>query len=131
VLGKQGEARRKAYTHQGLFNVDFLRKLDNRLDANCGDQFDYRLTKAGELYRNSKAGMAAANFASLLDAAAEQLVQLGRRIFAGEVQIDPYKRNRDVACHTCDYKPVCRIDPWTHHFRVLRRPDDEDQELDA
>lgn len=31
-----------------------------------------------------------------------------------------------TACDPCDYHSVCRIDPWTHSYRVLRKAEEEE-----
>jgi ATP-dependent helicase/DNAse subunit B len=46
---------------------------------------------------------------------------MGRRIFAGDVNVDPYRKGAETACDFCDYRGICRIDPWTHRFRVLTK----------
>jgi ATP-dependent helicase/DNAse subunit B len=34
--------------------------------------------------------------------------------------VSPYKKGKQVPCEFCDYRAACRIDPWTHSYRVLR-----------
>ena len=29
--------------------------------------------------------------------------------------------NAEVACAQCDFRSICRIDPWTHRYRMLSR----------
>jgi ATP-dependent helicase/DNAse subunit B len=45
---------------------------------------------------------------------------MGGRIFLGAAQVDPYRKGTATACDFCDYRAACRIDPWTHQWRVLR-----------
>ena len=45
---------------------------------------------------------------------------MGRAIFSGEAKVDPYRKGAETPCEFCDYRAVCRIDPWTHQWRVLR-----------
>src|ERR1017187_10809305 len=47
------EAKKLAYRHNGRFNAGELRKFDRRTDASKGDQFNFRLSKDGELPSNS------------------------------------------------------------------------------
>jgi len=37
----------------------------------------------------------------------------------GNITVDPYRKGSDLPCAWCDYKPICRIDPWTHVYRPL------------
>ena len=62
-----------------------------------------------------------AEFEALLDQVQETLRTLGKRVFSGVAAVDPYARGPNVkACDRCDFASVCRIDPWTHRYRVLR-----------
>jgi len=49
-----------------------------------------------------------------------QLVEMGRAIFSGVAKVDPYRKGSETPCEFCDYRAACRIDPWTHRYRVLR-----------
>jgi ATP-dependent helicase/nuclease subunit B len=52
---------------------------------------------------------------------------MGARIFAGDTVVDPYRKGGTTPCEYCDYRAICRIDPWTHRYRVLRKEQaDED-----
>ncbi|HKS38134.1 MAG TPA: PD-(D/E)XK nuclease family protein [Verrucomicrobiae bacterium] len=120
VLEGKSDARRHAYVHEGLFDFDVLRKLDNRRGARFGDQFNYRLTKDNKPYKNSQDALNAEEFMALLDHEEELLRDIGRRIYAGDVRVDPYKKGQETACDTCEYQSICRIDRWMHEFRPLR-----------
>jgi ATP-dependent helicase/DNAse subunit B len=45
---------------------------------------------------------------------------MGREIFSGEAKVAPYRKGAATACDQCDYRSICRIDPWTHRYRVLK-----------
>ena len=63
----------------------------------------------------------AGEFATLLDRVENQLREMGRRIFAGEAKVDPYRKGSETACDFCDCRAICRIDPWKHQYRVLKK----------
>ena len=115
-------ARELAYRHAGRFDSRVLARLDARPDALEGDQFNYRLTGKGEVDKRSRDAMDTAEFAALLDAVKEQLRQMGRQIYSGRAEVAPFRKGAATACDQCSYRSICRIDPWTHHFRVLRSP---------
>jgi len=56
----------------------------------------------------------------LLDGVETRLKEMGRAIFSGEAKVDPYRKGTETPCGFCDYRAACRIDPWTHQWRVLR-----------
>lgn len=120
VLAGVAEARRRAYRHAGRFSLAALAQLD-RLAANGGSgQFSYALKQTGEPDRRFADLLSAGDFEALLDGVERQLIAMGQRIFAGEAAVDPYRRGGQPACAHCDYRSICRIDPWTHRYRVLR-----------
>ena len=117
VLNDAGDARKRAYRHTGRFDASVLSKLD-RLGA--ADQFNYQLNQDGSLRRGSVEALPRAEFEKLLDRVEVQLREMGRAIFSGAAQVDPYRKGSETPCAFCDYRAACRIDPWTHRYRVLR-----------
>jgi ATP-dependent helicase/nuclease subunit B len=122
ALADRDAARKRAYRHAGRFDADALPKLDRTRSA---DQFNYRLNKDGRLWANSPEALPGAEFKALLDQAETRLREIGRAIFSGAAQVDPYRKGRATPCEFCDYRAACRIDPWTHEYRVLRAAQEE------
>ncbi len=124
ALGGSAEARKAAYQHAGRFDAGQLRKLDTRIDARRGDQFRYALNRDGSVSRTSRDALDTGEFMQLLDGVEENLLKMGRAVYAGEASIDPYQKGTAVACDQCDYWAICRIDRWTHVYRTLRAADE-------
>jgi ATP-dependent helicase/nuclease subunit B len=120
ALADADAARKLAYRHTGRFDASFLGKLDDRPNVPCGDQFNYNRNRDGSLRKGSTEALPRAEFEKLLDRVESQLQEMGRAIFSGAAQVDPYRKGHETPCEFCDYRPVCRIDPWTHRYRVLR-----------
>jgi ATP-dependent helicase/nuclease subunit B len=120
ALANVDDSQREAYRHTGRFDAGALEKLDS---ANAADQFNYRRNQDGSLRKGSVEALGRAEFTTLLDGVAAQLQEMGGRIFSGAAQVDPYRKGAATACDFCDYRAVCRIDPWTHQWRVLREKD--------
>jgi ATP-dependent helicase/nuclease subunit B len=114
------EAKKTAYRHSGRFMSDILRQLDHRLDIKRGDQFNFALNKDGRISSKSREGLERKDFNRLLDQIEEQLRSLGKQIFSGVAAVDPYRKGRQTPCEYCDYRAICRIDDWTHEWRMLR-----------
>jgi ATP-dependent helicase/nuclease subunit B len=125
VLADTDAARRMAYRHTGRFSVDALPKLDRRPGVETGDQFNYRRNRDGSLHKGSTEALPRGEFEALLARVETQLTEMGRAIFAGAAAVDPYRKGSETPCQYCDYRAVCRIDPWTHRYRVLRAPPKE------
>jgi len=128
ALGEAEQVRKRAYRHTGRFDVRALRQLDSRPDAQQGDQFNYRLTKSGQLNKGCREPLSTEQFNRLLDLVETNLKQMGRQVYAGVAKVDPYQRGADTACDQCDYRSICRIDPWTHRYRVLKRTETAEPE---
>lgn len=118
ILGDHA-AQKTAYKHNGRFDAGLLRKFDRRLDVNKGDQFNFKLNKDGGLPSNSSEALPRENFIALVDGVENQLRMLGEQIFSGSAAVDPYRKGKNTPCEYCDYRPVCRIDEWTHEYRSL------------
>jgi len=111
------DTRKLAYRHNGRFDAGALDKLDRQ---RAHDQFNYRLTDSGKLYANSAEALPRAEFEALLIGVEVRLREMGRAIFSGEAKVDPYRKGAETPCEFCDYASACRIDKWTHQWRVLR-----------
>jgi ATP-dependent helicase/nuclease subunit B len=120
VLAGVAEARRRAYRHAGRFSLAALPQLDRLAASGGSGQFSYALRQTGEPDRRFADLLTAGDFEALLDGVERRLIAMGQRIFAGEAAVDPYRRGGQPACAHCDYRSICRIDPWTHRYRVLK-----------
>jgi ATP-dependent helicase/nuclease subunit B len=120
ALADVDDARKIAYRHTGRFDASFLGKFDNRPNVPCGDQFNYNRNHDGSLRKGSIEALPPSEFEKLFDRVEAQLKEMGRAIFSGAAQVDPYRKGHETPCDFCDYRAVCRIDPWTHRYRVLR-----------
>lgn len=123
ALENADKNRRLAYRHQGRFNAEHLTQLDR---AGAADQFNYRRTNEGKIWSNSPEALSCKDFEGLLDEVEDKLRVIGQRIFAGEAKADPYRKGSATACDYCECQAVCRIDPWTHVWRVLRAVESEE-----
>jgi ATP-dependent helicase/nuclease subunit B len=117
ALADPDAARRLAYRHAGRFDAGALPALDC---VGAADQFNYRLNQDGTLRKGSIEALPRAEFEKLLDDVELRLREMGRAIYSGEAAVDPYRKGAEIPCDFCDYRAACRIDPWTHQWRVLR-----------
>jgi ATP-dependent helicase/nuclease subunit B len=112
--------RNQAYRHTGRFDAEALLRLDSR-GAEKGDQFNYRLTASGKIHGACKEPMPRDEFLALLDSIESTCREMAKEIFAGTAKVLPYRKGAETACRQCDYSSVCRMDPWTQEYRVLRK----------
>ncbi|MGY8675839.1 MAG: PD-(D/E)XK nuclease family protein [Verrucomicrobiia bacterium] len=51
---------------------------------------------------------------------ADQLVEeFAGRILSGDIAAVPFRHNRDTACDWCEFRGICRFDPWEQGYRVM------------
>ncbi|HTX21579.1 MAG TPA: PD-(D/E)XK nuclease family protein [Candidatus Aquilonibacter sp.] len=117
VLANADKSRRAAYRHAGRFDAGALNKLDS---IGAADQFNYRLNADGSLRKGSIEALPRAEFEKLVNGVETQLREFGGAIFSGIADVNPYRKGKQTPCEYCDYAAACRIDKWTHKFRVLR-----------
>lgn len=121
--------RRQAYQHVGRYSLEAQEKLDRKFarDGEPSGQFPNQLKKDGTPRKDSTTVMEPDSFRDLLVQVESKLTRMGRGIFAGQTAVDPFRHKTKSGCDYCDYRSVCRIDPWTHPFRVLEsEPKDSD-----
>ena len=115
--------RRTTYQHAGRFDFAQRPALDDRANAQPSGQFRYTLNKDGALSKRPGDALPTAEFTDLLTQVEANLRRLGEAIFAGEVTVAPVRLSAsEKACDRCDYRPICRFDPWTHPYRTLPKP---------
>lgn len=112
--------RAEAFVHRGRFDRTHLERLDARarIDGR-GDQFNFRLTKQNELHGQQRDPMEPEQFFRLLDMVEAHLKNFGEAIYRGDAQVNPYRWRSRIPCAQCDYRPICRFDPWEHTYRAL------------
>lgn len=120
ALADPDQARKLAYRHTGRFDQSALPLLDSRTDATEGDQFNYRRNRDGELNKRCSEPVSPEQFVALLEQVENNLIAMGRQIYSGCVEVRPIRKGIFTACDQCVYQSICRIDPWTHSFRLLR-----------
>jgi len=107
-------AVREGFQHQGRYDDAQLPLLD---PYGKDEQF-----KTGAR-THDRLGSSA--FAELLTRAVDNLKRLGTEIYSGAIAPAPFRKGSETACDFCDYASVCRFDPWTQPFRVLKPPGQE------
>jgi ATP-dependent helicase/nuclease subunit B len=123
ILGEDEAGRRATYQHAGRFDLAQLPRLDRRPGGQASGQFRYALNRDGSLSRRGGDALPAGEFSGLLAQVEASLRQLGDAVFAGDVRVAPVRLSAsERACDRCDYRAICRFDPWTQPYRTLAQP---------
>ena len=126
VLASDDESRCAAYQHSGRFLGDELAHFDNR-GVTKGDQFKFAKKTDGAFKKVGNEALPAAEFNQLREKVEGHLRDYSQQIFSGEAQVSPYRIGKQTACDYCDFRPVCRFDPWTQTFRTLKKPSKDNE----
>lgn len=59
----------------------------------------------------------------------EKIRTIGKKILAGDVQVNPYKMRKKSACDYCSYKGICGFDERIPGYQYRRLPLFDDEEL--
>jgi len=121
VVDAGAPQRRMPYQHSGRFLADVLKHFDNRGETK-GDQFKYALKKDDSLAARGNEAIPQADFDTLREKTEDFLREYGQRIFAGDAEVSPFRIGQQTACDYCDFRAVCRFDPWTQPYRNLDLP---------
>jgi ATP-dependent helicase/nuclease subunit B len=117
----EADARTASYQHSGRFLADALEQFDNR-QVSAGNQFKYRKNQNGEFSERGSEAMPGPDFGALL-ARSEAFLRLhAEAIFGGEVGVKPFRTSRETACEHCEFRSICRFDPWSQPYRFLAPP---------
>lgn len=131
ALAQSNDPRRQIYQHRGRYRLDALHWFDAGAPDRPSGQFNHRFTKDGRPTAGSKDALTGPALLGALDSVEDHLRTLGGRILCGHIGIEPYQHGSSKACDRCDYRSVCRVDPWTHEFRALgAEPNRTDHETD-
>jgi len=121
VVTADAAERRTTYQHSGRFLAEALEHLDNR-NLSKGDQFKYARKQGGNLAARGNDAVPRVEFDALREKIADHVRHYGQQIFAGELAVSPFRIGQQTACERCDFRAVCRFDPWTQPYRNLRPP---------
>jgi len=122
ILAESEADRRAAYQHAGRFDFAQLKHFDRRVGGGPSGQFRYKISQAGEPAKRGNEALVTAEFTALLAQVETNLRRLGTDIFAGDLRVAPVRMSAsECACDRCDYRAICRFDPWTERYRPLAR----------
>jgi hypothetical protein len=114
-------AQSEGFEHVGRFDVTHIERLDARAYVDGrGAQFNFTVTSKGAIGRQQRDPMPPDEFLRLLDLIEAHLKNFGERIYRGEAQVSPYRNGSKTPCTQCDYRPICRFDPWEQSYRALK-----------
>ena len=100
----------KALKLKGLVldDQEIIRRLDSALEKSS-DVIPVTLTADGRPSKNASV-ISAKSFESLRNYAQHQVIDIGKNIIKGHIQVQPYKKKNETACDYCSYLPVCRFE---------------------
>ncbi|AOZ91734.1 helicase-exonuclease AddAB subunit AddB [Paenibacillus crassostreae] len=118
----------KRFKMKGLLlaDRDVIAQMDTSLDKGYSTILPVALKSDGSFY-SSAAVASKEQWGSLLATVRSNITNIGTRITEGEVKVEPYRIQNEIACTFCPYKSVCHFDESIEgsHYRVLGKPNKE------
>ena len=120
ILAETEADRRAAYQHAGRFDFAQLKHFDREAVGGPGSQFRFKVNKDGQPANRGNDALLTGEFTALLRQVETNLRRLGTDIFSGDIRVAPVRLSAsESACDRCDYRAICRFDPWTEPYRKL------------
>ncbi len=109
-----------AFQHAGRYNATWQEQFDGDWREAKSGQFKYRFTKKAEPWKGQGDAVKADDFFSVLKTATAKVDDFGQRILDGDIAVSPFRKGSEIACEYCEFRGVCRFDPWVDSYRPLR-----------
>lgn len=120
-----GQELLKRFKMKGLLlaDRDAIAQMDNTLDKGYSAIIPVALKADGSFY-SSAAVATPEQWDTLLASVRSNIREIGTRITDGDVAIEPYRIQQEVACTFCPYKPVCQFDENIegNEYNLLSKP---------
>ena len=112
----------------GLVSEDdaVILALDKEFETES-DVMPVKRKKDGSFYKNSITGTRE-QLELLMDYVDYKIEEVGKRVYAGEIEINPYKKKDKNACQYCTFKGICHFDEKIEGYR-MRQLDQTDADL--
>ncbi len=123
VISDPDSVLRKAYQHHGSLDSEHLDLFDSGAlsTGQASGQFGFTMTPKGNLRKGGSVAVPAETFQKVLDQTEALVRQMGEEIFQGRIEVAPYRKgSSETACDQCDYRSVCRFNPWVQAYRILK-----------
>lgn len=120
-----GQELLKRFKMKGLLlaDRDAIAQMDNTLDKGYSAIIPVALKADGSFY-SSAAVATPDQWDTLLASVRGNIREIGTRITDGDVAIEPYRIQQEVACTFCPFKPVCQFDENIegNEYNLLSKP---------
>jgi ATP-dependent helicase/nuclease subunit B len=100
----------------------------NRIEHGSSDfvSASVKINKNGSPSKTSKV-LDSEGFDILEDYVEQKAIELGSRIYEGDIDARPYWKDKKTACAYCGYLTVCGFDPKEgSHYHILKKHSSED-----
>jgi ATP-dependent helicase/nuclease subunit B len=106
---------------RGVFEEKFLPDLDSRVaPGEFSKVVQAYLKQDGQFGRRDSTDVAdAQEFAGLLEHVSTRLGQLADGVMSGAVEAAPYRIGTETPCPRCEFRAVCRFEPYVNRYRHL------------
>lgn len=115
------EIAKFAYKAKGLLDGRFAGLIDSQCSKGRSRYYNFALDKDGLPYSyfSSSDALKGEQFEWVLDEVKKRIVDFADGIFAGRIDIKPYRMAKQSPCSFCDYNSLCRFDWQINDYNPL------------
>ncbi len=114
-------AEHTARKAKGFLDGAYSRSLDPEAGSRWSKFYNFAVTQGDAQYGyyQTSGALHPTDFEKVLQFTRTKIIALAAGVFSGAVDVHPYRLGTQVACSTCDYKPVCRFDWQINDYNFL------------
>jgi len=105
---------------RGALHREAIAAFDAQYTGGTSDVLSVAINKDGSMRKNGNDALEDADWQALLAHVRKRIGQLADLIFAGRIDIRPYRMGKKTPCVACGLANVCRHDPYTNGYVDLK-----------
>ncbi|TFG50526.1 MAG: hypothetical protein E4H40_01200, partial [Candidatus Brocadiia bacterium] len=120
VEKRAGKFTRKAI---GIFDGQFATQLDGSESSGENPFYNFYVLKDGGPYGSygTRGALKPEDFEKVMLFAERKIAALAESIISGRIEVRPYRLARKTPCEYCDYKSLCRFDPYINDYNSIEQ----------
>ncbi|HPS54520.1 MAG TPA: exodeoxyribonuclease V subunit gamma [Sedimentisphaerales bacterium] len=110
------------YKPKGLFDGRYIGSIDNNCEQGNSKYYSFFISKEGDPYGRygTSSAVKADDFELILKFTEKKVVELGKDIFTGKIDIRPGRLKKKSPCSNCEFKALCRFDWQINDYNNLK-----------
>jgi ATP-dependent helicase/nuclease subunit B len=106
---------------KGFFSGEYAGSLDSQLTSKWSAYYNYSMSKEDGVFGNyiNSGALRPEDFQKVLAFAKTKVVELAKRVVAGDIAVRPYRLGGVSPCSMCEFMPLCRFDWHINDYNFM------------